>query len=175
MVRHVIGHRMVDTGVYLHCLIAATTCLRNQLRDQRRLMGRAEEDADGIHSSMRFFDQFDEETLRYFDRAESQLAWLHIAGCWWEDFEERRQALRCLARAESLAAEMATIPNWVEVGKVWMRVMGEPGEARRCVEEAAKLLENHHRPGVHHAGRRRGRTRRPGTAGAVSRQGGASH
>ena len=46
-----------------------------------------------------------------------------------------------MTRAEELAAELSTISQWVEVAKVWMRVMGEPGEARRCVAEAEKLLE----------------------------------
>ena len=143
VIRHVIGHRLVDTGVYLHTLIAATTCVRGKLREQKRVMRRGEEEADRVRSSMRAFDQFDEDTLRFFDKAESQLAWLHVARCWWEDFDERRQALRCLARAEELATEMNTIPNWVEVAKVWMRVMREPGEARRCVAEAEKHMEKH--------------------------------
>ena len=141
--RHVIGHRMVPTRVYLHSLMAATLCLRGETEEQVRFMTMAENEAEHCRSSMRAFDQFDEDTLTYFDKAESQLGWLHIARCWWEDFEERQQALRCVARAEELAAKMSTIPNWVEVAKLWVRVMGEPGEARRCVAEAEKLLETH--------------------------------
>ena len=143
VVRHVIGHRMVPTGVYLHSLFAATNCLRDETEDQLRLMAKAEGEAEKVRSSLRAFDQFDEETLRYFDKAESQLGWLHIAKCWAVDFDERRQALRCIGRAEELASEMATTTNWVEVAKVWSRVMGDPGEARRCVAEAERSLERH--------------------------------
>ena len=141
VVRHVIGHRMVPTHIYLHTLIAATTCLSGESRQQRRLMGRAEEAAETLRSSMRSSEQFEEETLRYFDKAESQLAWLHIAQCWWENFEKPRQARRCIVRAEELAAEMSTIHNWIEVAKFWMRIMGEPREARRCVAKAESLIK----------------------------------
>ena len=143
VVRHVLGYRMVPTRVYLHCILAATLCLRGETEDQVKFMTMAEKEAENVRSSMRAFDQFDEETLQYFDRAESQLGWLHIARCWAEDFEERQQALRCVAKGEELAAEMSTIPNWVEVAKFWMRIMGEPGEARRCVAEVERLLEKH--------------------------------
>ena len=104
-------------------------------------MTKAETEAENLSSSLRSFGGFKEEDLLYFDKAESQLAWLHIARCWWEDFEEREQAVRCIALAEELAAEMATVPNWVEVAKMWVRVMGEPKEAQRCVAEAERLLE----------------------------------
>ena len=118
VVRHVIGHRMVPTRVYLHSLFAATLCLRGETDRQAEFMGRAEEAADNLKSSMHAFDQFDEETLLYFDRAESQLGWLHIARCWREDFDERQQALRCIAKAEELAKVMSTTTNWVEGGQV---------------------------------------------------------
>ena len=141
VLRHVIGHRMVPTGVYLQSLFAVIFCLIEDTDEQLEMMAKAETTAEELRSSMRAFQQFDEETLRYFDRAESQLAWLHIAKCWAVDHENRQHALRCVTRAEELAAELSTISQWVEVAKVWMRVMGEPGEARRCVAEAEKLLE----------------------------------
>ena len=143
VVRHLIGHRMVPTGVYLHSLFAATNCLSDQTEEQLRLMAKAEEEAEKVRSSLRSFEQFDEEALQYFDKAESQLGWLHIAKCWVVDFDDRQQAIRCIGRAEKLASEMAATTNWVEVAKVWSRVMGDPSEARRCVAEAESLLERH--------------------------------
>ena len=34
---------------------------------------------------------------------------------------------------------MSTILGWVEAAKLWVRVLEQPGEARRCVAEAEKL------------------------------------
>ena len=142
-VRHVIGHRMVPTGVYLRSLNAVIFGAVDEFKEQMRMMSKAEEDAENVRSMLRSFEEFDEETLRYFDKAESRLAWVHIARCWVEDLENRQQGRRCLARAEELVAEISDIDSWVDMAKFWMRVMGEPGEARRCVAEAEKRLDNH--------------------------------
>ena len=141
VVRHVIGHRMVPTGAYLHSLFSVIFCLAGETDEQLETMAKAEGKAEDVRSSLRSFGGFDEDDLGYFDKAEYQLGWLHIAKVWAVDHENRQQALRCLARAEELADDMSTTTNWVEVAKVWMRVMGDPGEAHRCVAEAERLIE----------------------------------
>ena len=141
--RHVIGHSMVPTGVYLTSLSAVIFGAVSDFGKQLRMMSKAEEEARNVRSLLHAFEEFDEEALRYFDKVESQSGWLHIARCWMEGLENLQQARRCLARAEELADEMSNIPNWVAVAKFWMRVMGEPGEAQRCVAEAERLIEKH--------------------------------
>lgn len=142
VVRHVIGHRMVPTPVYIETLYAIIFYAAGDVDALLESMQKASNIAASYKSAMRAYPQFDEATLQYFDQSESMHCWLYIAQIWVNEFEQREQGLRCAAKAESIAADLSDIPQWVEVAKFWMRVMGQPEQARRCVAEAEKTLSD---------------------------------
>ena len=138
---------MVPMGIFGYVSSAATDDALHP-----RLLGAAEELAEkyGNPSSTpakkrrRGLPPAPEEAFAdYYGKPESQLGWLFIAKVWFEDWEKRDEALRCLGKAEELAVDMATISGWVEVAKVWAREIGDTGEAGRCLDEALMLPGDH--------------------------------
>ena len=169
--RHVIGHRMVPARVYLHSLMAATLCLQDETEEQVRFMTMAENEAENCRSSMRAFDQFDEDTLTYFDKAESQLGWLHIARCWWEGLRTTPAGASLRGQGGRARGRDVDHPQLGRggqaLGKGDGRTRGGPPLRGRGREASGKT----HSPRVHHAGRGSCRHGRPGTAGAILGQG----
>lgn len=140
--RHVIGHRMVPTPLYIETLFAIIFYAAGEVAALKESMRRAYNIAANFQSSIRAYLPSDEATLRYFDQSESMLSWLYIAQIWATELKQRELGLRCAAKAEAIAADLSSIPQWVEVAKFWMRAMGDPEQARRCVAEAEKTLND---------------------------------
>ena len=141
VVRHVIGYRMVPTGVYLNTAMATIVDGWGDSDGSAELMAEAESKAAIHKSTMRGSSfQFTDDALQYFDRAETQLCWLWIARCWATELGRRDEALRCAAKAEEIAIEMSGSVTWIHVAKFWMNDMGQPEEGLRCVTEAENTI-----------------------------------
>lgn len=130
LVFHAIAYRHVPVEVYLPALLSSLVHSERDPEPSLGLMQDAEEAAEAVRSSLWFLDGLDEEDIEGHDKAECQRALLYVARCWLTDWGNREEAVRCVRRAEELAAEMQTVWGWVEVAKFWSIVMRQPDKSR---------------------------------------------